>query len=301
LQEIYLVTPEQKQKWSPLQRDQYPRPLIFHDGRLAFKATPAATLAMFTWLPFSILLTMLRTLVFVNLPYSVSIAIGAATGVTTRVINSPISASGQASSEELSRNNRQGRLYVSNHRTLIDPVYISAMLNKQVSTVTYSVSRFSELLSPIRTVRLTRIRDEDRRRMEKSLQKGDLVICPEGTTCREPYLLRFSPLFVELVDEVYPVALVNWSSMFYGTSTGKSKYLDNFYYFMNPHPSYVVEFMDKMPTSIVINGRKCENYQVANLVQSEIAKVLGFESTMLTRKDKYLMLAGNEGVVAVKQ
>ncbi|TVU21280.1 hypothetical protein EJB05_30907, partial [Eragrostis curvula] len=299
--EVYVVTSEQKTKWSPLQRDQYPRPLIFHDGRLAFRPTPEATLAMFMWLPFAILLTMLRTLLFVNLPYSISVPIGSATGVTTRVINSPVSANGQASSEELARTNQQGRLYVCNHRTLLDPVYISATLNKQVSAVTYSVSRFSELLSPIRTVRLTRNREEDRRRMEKSLQQGDLVVCPEGTTCREPYLLRFSPLFVELVNEVYPVALVNWSRMFYGTSTGKSKYLDHFYYFMNPHPAYVIVFMDKMPTSIVIDGRKCESYEVANLVQGEIGRVLGFEPTMLTRKDKYLMLAGNEGVVDAKQ
>ncbi|KAK3164192.1 hypothetical protein QOZ80_1AG0013950 [Eleusine coracana subsp. coracana] len=256
---------------------------------------------MFMWLPFAILLTMLRTLLFVNLPYSISVPIGSATGVTTRVINSPTSATGQAISEELAQNNRPGRLYVCNHRTLLDPIYISAMLNKQVSAVTYSVSRFSELLSPIQTFRLTRNRDEDRRRMKKSLQQGDLVVCPEGTTCRESYLLRFSPLFVELVDEVYPVALVNWSSMFYGTSTGKSKYLDHLYYFMNPRPAYIVEFMDKILTNVVISDRKCETYEVANLVQGEIAKVLGFETTMLTRKDKYLMLAGNEGVVDVKQ
>ncbi|GJN05480.1 hypothetical protein PR202_ga23108 [Eleusine coracana subsp. coracana] len=299
--EIYLVTPEEKRKWLPLPRDQHPRSLIFHDGRLAFKPTPEATLAMFMWLPFAILLTMLRTLLFVNLPYSISVPIGSATGVTTRVINSPTSATGQAISEELAQNNRPGRLYVCNHRTLLDPIYISAMLNKQVSAVTYSVSRFSELLSPIQTFRLTRNRDEDRRRMKKSLQQGDLVVCPEGTTCRESYLLRFSPLFVELVDEVYPVALVNWSSMFYGTSTGKSKYLDHLYYFMNPRPAYIVEFMDKILTNVVISDRKCETYEVANLVQGEIAKVLGFETTMLTRKDKYLMLAGNEGVVDVKQ
>ncbi|XP_062197262.1 probable glycerol-3-phosphate acyltransferase 3 [Phragmites australis] len=296
--DVYMVTPEQKRKWSPLPRDQYPRPLVFHDGRLAFRPTPQATLAMFMWLPFALLLTMLRTLVFVNLPYSISVPIGSVTGVTTRVI---YSAAGQASSEKLAQPKPLGRVYVCNHRTLLDPVYISAMLNKQVSAVTYSVSRVSELLSPIRTIRLTRNRDEDRRRMEQSLRQGDLVVCPEGTTCREPYLLRFSPLFVELVDEVYPVALANWSNMFYGTSTGKHKYLDHFYYFMNPHPAYVVEFMDKMPTRVVIDGRRCESYEVANMVQGEIGTVLGFELTKLTRKDKYQILAGNEGVVDAKQ
>ncbi|KAJ1283467.1 hypothetical protein BS78_03G130600 [Paspalum vaginatum] len=304
--EVYLVTPEQKKQWSALPGDEYPRPLIFHDGRLAFRPTPQATLAMFMWLPFAIPLTVLRTLVFVNLPYSISLPIGTASGVTTRVINSPISATGngkhhEALAHQSNYNNPQGRLYVCNHRTLLDPVYISVMLNKKVTAVTYSVSRVSELLSPIQTIRLTRNRDEDRRRMEHSLQKGDLVICPEGTTCREPYLLRFSPLFVELVDEVYPVALLNWSNMFYGTSTGRSKYLDHFYYFMNPHPAYIIEFMDRMPTYVAINGRRCESFEVANMVQGEIGRVLGFEPTKLSRKDKYLILAGNEGIVDTKQ
>ncbi|CAL4976671.1 unnamed protein product [Urochloa decumbens] len=299
--EVYLVTAEQKKQWSTLPRDQYPRPLIFHDGRLAFKPTPQATLAMFMWLPFAVPLTVLRTLIFVNLPYSISLPIGSASGVTTRVIKNPIPATGNANHRALAQPNLQGHLYVCNHRTLLDPVYISVMLNKKVSAVTYSVSRISELLSPIQTIRLTRNRDEDRRRMEHSLKKGDLVICPEGTTCREPYLLRFSPLFVELVDEVYPVALVNWSYMFYGTSTGRSKYMDHFYYFMNPHPAYVIEFMDRMPTHVVINGRRCESYDVANMLQGEISRVLGFEPTKLTRKDKYMILAGNEGVMDTKQ
>ncbi|CAM0880066.1 unnamed protein product [Alopecurus aequalis] len=298
--EVYFVTPEDKRKWSPLPRDQYPRPLIFHDGRLAFRPTPQATLAMFMWLPLALPLTILRTLIFLNLPYPISVAIGSVIGVTTRVINSPVS-TGPVGFELHAQPSSQGHLYVCNHRTLLDPVYISAMLNKQVSAVTYSVSRVTELISPIRTVRLTRNRDEDRRRMEQSLSKGDLVVCPEGTTCREPYLLRFSHLFAELVDEVYPIALVNWSSMFHGTSTGKFKCLDHFYYFMNPRPSYDVQFMDKMPTRVVIDGKRCESYEVANMVQGEIGRILGFQSTKLTRKDKYLRLAGNEGLADTNQ
>ncbi|KAF0916916.1 hypothetical protein E2562_015090 [Oryza meyeriana var. granulata] len=298
--EVYLVTPEEKGKWSPLPRDQYPKPLIFHDGRLAFRPTPEATLAMFIWLPFSLPLTIFRTLIFVTLPYSISVAIGSITGVRTRVINSPVSnTNGHAKRDN--PKNPKGHLYVCNHRTLLDPIYIAAMLNKKVSAVTYSVSLLSEWISPIPTIRLTRDREEDRRRMEKALQQGDLVVCPEGTTCREPYLLRFSPLSLELVDEVYLVALVNWSSMFYGNSTGRCKWLDSFYYFMNPRPAYDVEFMDKMSTRMVIDGKTCESKHVANMVQGEISRVLGFECTKFTREKKYLMLAGHKGVVDANQ
>jgi glycerol-3-phosphate acyltransferase len=40
---------------------------------------------------------------------------------------------------------------------------------------------------------------------------------------------------------------------------------------------------------------------VANFVQGEIGRILGFQSTKLTRKEKYLRLAGNEGFADTKE
>ncbi|KAI6689355.1 hypothetical protein NL676_026183 [Syzygium grande] len=68
-------------------------------------------------------------------------------------------------------------------------------LNKPLATAIYSLSLFNEAISPIRTVRLARDREQDTKLMRQALACNDLVVCPEGTTCRWPYLLRFSPLF----------------------------------------------------------------------------------------------------------
>ncbi|KAJ3676175.1 hypothetical protein LUZ60_003587 [Juncus effusus] len=286
-QGIYSVSEAEKRKWQPLQIDQYPKPLVFHDGRVAFRPTPLATLAMFMWVPLGILLSLVRTLMFVTLPYKISISLEAFCGVRTRVLGSGNNFTGG----EIS-----GKMFVCNHRTLLDPIYISAVLNRRLSAVTYSVSKITEILSPIKTIRLTRNREEDKRRMEMLLKQGDLVVCPEGTTCREPYLLRFSSLFAEVVKQVHPVALLTKVSMFYGTSTGSFKCLDHFYFLMNPSPEYNIEFLERMSTRSIY-GKSCTSFEAANHVQSEIGRVLGFGLTRLTRKDKYLKLAKNEGYI----
>lgn len=75
---------------------------------------------------------------------------------------------------------RGGVLFASNHRTLLDAVFLSVALGRPVVTITYSVSRLSELLSPIRTVRLARDRATDAATIRGMLDGGDLAICPEG-------------------------------------------------------------------------------------------------------------------------
>ncbi|KAL5989574.1 hypothetical protein ACLOJK_010467 [Asimina triloba] len=102
----------------------------------------------------------------------------------------------------------------------------------------------------------------------------------------------------ELTDEIVPVALVAHVSMFYGTTAGGLKYLDPLFFLMNPFPSYDVEVLGKVPKELTCGGGAgISRIDVANMVQRELGEALGYECTGLTRKDKYLMLAGNEGIV----
>ncbi|XP_040385499.1 probable glycerol-3-phosphate acyltransferase 3 [Oryza brachyantha] len=281
-------------------------PLVFHDGRLAFPPTPSAALAMYAYLPFGVALAVSRVVALSLLPYRVTFLVGAATGVHYRLVAGPRHHAPDADGAAVAGGGGGGgggRLYVCNHRTLLDPVVVATALGKPVTAVTYSLSRVSEMIAPIRTARLTRNRERDRRDMAALLARGDLVVCPEGTTCREGYLLRFSPLFAELGADVNPVALDTSVDMFYGTSTTPAaKWMDPFYFMMNPKPSYRVEFLPRAAAVAAAaedgDDRRCSSIRVANRVQRQIGEALGFELTGMTRKDKYMMLAGNEGAVA---
>uniref|UniRef100_A0A803L4H6 Uncharacterized protein n=2 Tax=Chenopodium quinoa TaxID=63459 RepID=A0A803L4H6_CHEQI len=127
------------------------------------------------------------------------------------------------------------------------------------------------------------------------LSKGSVVVCPEGTTCRERYLLRFSPLFAEMTDDIVPVALEVKVNMFYGTTASGIKALDPIFFLLNPYPYYYVNILENVPKSHTCGSGGWSNIDVANYVQAEIAKSLGYTCTLLTRKDKYMMLAGNTG------
>ncbi|KAI3732514.1 hypothetical protein L1987_63719 [Smallanthus sonchifolius] len=293
--EIYVVNDGEKKAWKILPKEKYPKDLIFHDGRLAFRPEPMNMFIMFMWFPFSILLSISRSIIALTMPYCVSIPILAFTGLHLKLTNN------NSTPNPRSHDHKQhkGRLYVCNHRTLLDPLYLSFGLKKPFAAVTYSLSRMSEILSPIKTVRLTRDREQDAKTMDKMLKVGDLVVCPEGTTCREPYLLRFSPLFAELSDRIAPVALDTYVSMFHGTTAGGLKCLDPFLFMMNPCSVYRVRFLDQVHgASLQTGDTSSTRFDVANYVQSEIGKTLKFKCTNLTRKDKYLVLAGNEGFVS---
>ncbi|XP_062195049.1 glycerol-3-phosphate acyltransferase 7-like [Phragmites australis] len=283
-QERCVVSTPEKAPATPLPRSEYLRPLVFHDGRLVCRPDPLPCLAIVLWFPLGVLLSVTRLLLGF-LPHGAGLLLSAATGFQ---ISAELGA--------LAAVDRRGTLYACNHQTLMDPVILSTVLRRKVTAVTYSLSGFSELIAPIPTVRLTRDRSRDRQIMQSAVAHGDLVVCPEGTTCREPYLLRFSPLFAEITGEVTPAAVRAGGAMFHGSTVRGHKWLDSVFFLMNPAPWYEIRLLAPVVTCGGSAGTSSRD--VANSVQQMIGDELGFECTGLTRKDKYRMIAGHDGVDA---
>ncbi|GLJ53947.1 hypothetical protein SUGI_1152970 [Cryptomeria japonica] len=281
--EAYVVPVDKKV--GTVGREEYLKPLVFHDGRLAIRPTPLVALGIFLWFPVGVLLALARLCAGICLPYGMALPMVTLLGVRIRVKGVPPLHTGNT-----------GILYVCSHRTLLDPIFLTTALGKPVAAVTYSISRMSEILSPIKTVRLTRNRARDGQMMSRLLKEGDLVVCPEGTTCREPYLLRFSSLFAELTDFIVPVTMDAQVTLFHGTTARGWKCLDPLFFLMNPSPCYHIAFLDKLPKEMSCSAGK-SSFEVANHIQKTLADALGFQCTNFTRKDKYTMLAGNQGLV----
>ncbi|GMI67042.1 GLYCEROL-3-PHOSPHATE sn-2-ACYLTRANSFERASE 6 [Hibiscus trionum] len=276
----------------PVSLDKLPKPIVFHDGRLVQKPTPFMALLIILWVPFGFLLACLRVVVGFLLPMPLVYYASWVLGVRVYIKGNPPAPAKKSIGQT-------GVLFVCSHRSVLDPFFLSTVLGRPVPAVTYSVSRFTEFISPIKTARLSRDRAKDASMIKKLLQEGDLVICPEGTTCREPYLLRFSALFAELTDELVPVAILNKMNMFHGTTARGWKGMDPFYFLMNPSPAYEVTFLDKLTYDLTCSGGK-SSHEVANCIQRMIAESLSYECTNFTRKDKYRALAGNDGTVVQK-
>ncbi|XP_027101864.1 glycerol-3-phosphate acyltransferase RAM2-like [Coffea arabica] len=288
--ESYVVP--KKRKVQPVSHDQLPKPIVFHDGRLVQKPSPLMALLTILWIPVGFPLACLRVAAGALLPMPLVYYAFRALGVRVNIKGIPPPPAQKSTGQT-------GVLFVCSHRTLLDPIFLSTALGRPIPAVTYSLSRLSEIIAPIKTVRLNRDRIKDAKMIKNLLEEGDLAICPEGTTCREPFLLRFSALFAELTDHLVPVAMNNRMSMFHGTTARGWKGLDPFYFFMNPSPVYEVTFLNKLPQELTCGAGK-SSHDVANYIQRMIASTLSYECTSFTRKDKYTALAGNDGTVSDK-
>lgn len=158
----------------PVRPDLLPKPVIFHDGRLVQKPTPLIALLIILWFPIGVPLSILRILIGSIFPISL-------THYIISLLGCPITIKGSPPVDTKHSPDGRGVLFVLNHRTVADCATVSACLRHMTTTISYSVPKLTEFLSPIKTCRLTRHRTKDAKLIEQILNQGKyLVMCPEG-------------------------------------------------------------------------------------------------------------------------
>nr|CAB3493320.1 unnamed protein product [Digitaria exilis] len=128
--EGYVVPATPKVK--PVAREDLPKPVVFHDGRLVQKPSPAMALLTVLWIPIGFLLACLRIAAGALLPMRMVYHAFRALGVRVTIKGNPPPPASRETGQT-------GVLFICSHRTLLDPIFLSTALGRPITAVTYSV------------------------------------------------------------------------------------------------------------------------------------------------------------------
>lgn len=126
------VVPATTPKVKPVAREDLPKPVVFHDGRLVQKPSPAMALLTVLWIPIGFLLACLRIAAGALLPMRMVYHAFRALGVRVTIKGNPPPPASRETGQT-------GVLFICSHRTLLDPIFLSTALGRPITAVTYSV------------------------------------------------------------------------------------------------------------------------------------------------------------------